>query len=57
MAAPTCDGLGLPTPGFGLQSLRIFDGFVAAFDTRTRNPSWVLEHLNQEEEREANVDR
>eukprot|EP00210_Caulerpa_lentillifera_P008231 g7858.t2 len=36
---------GAPHAGSGNHSIRFFDGFVAAFDSRTRNPSWVLEHL------------
>jgi hypothetical protein len=28
--------------------LRIYEGFVASFDMRTRNPKWVLEYINSE---------
>jgi endonuclease G len=28
--------------------LRIFSGYAASFDTRLRNPRWVLEHITGE---------
>ena len=27
---------------------RVFDGYVASYNFRTRNPNWVLEHLTQD---------
>lgn len=29
-------------------TLRFYEGFVASFDGRTRNPKWVLEHITKE---------
>eukprot|EP00955_Chlamydomonas_euryale_P047950 353839-Chlamydomonas_euryale.AAC.39 len=29
-------------------AVRVFDGFAAAYDFRTRNPKWVLEHITAE---------
>jgi endonuclease G len=28
--------------------LRIYEGFVASFDMRTRNPKWVLEFISKD---------
>eukprot|EP00967_Tisochrysis_lutea_P051982 scaffold64379_cov24-Tisochrysis_lutea.AAC.1 len=30
------------------ESVQVHDGFVTAFDFRTRNPKWVLEHITAE---------
>eukprot|EP00803_Ostreobium_quekettii_P000884 evm.model.scf_616EXC.2 EVM.evm.TU.scf_616EXC.2 scf_616EXC:9726-15614(-) len=38
-------------------NLKFYTGFVAAFDPRTRNPVWVLEHLSSKKEWEEGVDR
>jgi endonuclease G len=27
---------------------RVFDGYIASYNYRTRNPNWVLEHLTQD---------
>ncbi|GMH42333.1 hypothetical protein BSKO_10252 [Bryopsis sp. KO-2023] len=48
---------GAPTSGVSNQNMRFYDGFVAAFDTRTRNPSWVLEHLQWKDKNDDGVDR
>eukprot|EP00242_Pyramimonas_sp_CCMP2087_P005292 CAMPEP_0198203348 /NCGR_PEP_ID=MMETSP1445-20131203/6615_1 /TAXON_ID=36898 /ORGANISM="Pyramimonas sp., Strain CCMP2087" /LENGTH=365 /DNA_ID=CAMNT_0043874695 /DNA_START=122 /DNA_END=1219 /DNA_ORIENTATION=+ len=40
-----------PALRYGLplgQNLRIFKQFVASFDSRTRNPQWVLEHVSRD---------
>jgi endonuclease G len=29
-------------------TLRFYEGYVASFDGRTRNPKWVLEHITKE---------
>jgi len=36
--------LGMPQT----DTYRIYEGYVAGYDYRTRNPKWVLEHLNKE---------
>lgn len=28
--------------------VRVYDGYVTAYDYRTRNPKWVLEHLTRD---------
>ncbi|VDQ17984.1 unnamed protein product [Trichobilharzia regenti] len=50
--------LGVPVPSH----LRIFEGYICAYDRRNRIPYWVVEHmnpakLNQEEINRAGVDR
>ena len=35
---------GLPTS----DQLRVFQGYVASFDPRTRNPQYVLEHITKD---------
>lgn len=29
-------------------TLRFYEGFVASFDSRTRNPKWVLEYISRD---------
>ena len=29
-------------------ALRVFEGYVASYNFRARNPNWVLEHLTEE---------
>jgi endonuclease G len=42
----SCDVLpaGIPQT----DTLRFYEGYVASFDGRTRNPKWVLEHITKE---------
>jgi endonuclease G len=28
--------------------LRIYEGYIASFDMRTRNPKWVLEYISSD---------
>jgi len=30
------------------EAVQVHDGFITAFDFRTRNPKWVLEHMTAE---------
>lgn len=39
-----CPHAGTPTT----EALRTYDGYVVAFDYRTRNPKWVLEHITKD---------
>ena len=39
------------------EATRVFEGFVASYDYRTRNPAWVLEHLTPEKSNATEGDR
>lgn len=50
-AQPNVTLLEHPALRYGIpikERIRIFTGYVAGYDASTRNPLWVLEHLNKE---------
>jgi DNA/RNA endonuclease G (NUC1) len=49
MQGPTLDNHPAARHGLPIKErIRIFSGFIAAYDPSTKNPMWVLEHLNRE---------
>jgi DNA/RNA endonuclease G (NUC1) len=49
-AQPNVTSLKHPALRYGLpikERIRFFTGYVAGYDPSTRNPLWVLEHLNK----------
>ena len=45
---------GVPHAG---ETVRLFENFACEFDTRTRNPKWVIERINRETSQGGSGDR